>query len=915
MPIQLPASGGTAQGKTDSGASLTVSFTAKAGVERVLVVSVAGSQAGGANITGATWNSLALTLAGSYTTPDTSNRKHYAFYRLLGDSETDTTADLVVSGSGADYIGLAAQQYNGVLQTGQPDITTVVEQSTNGAGSKTTTLTTVTDHAWAVICEGGYNDTGDPEANTGTTFRVAETTYGTCGILDSGGGISPAGAASFTTSRDSTAYRISHIAIVFKPGTLQPPMRLSIDGVEQYDGDQGDGAAFRAAITAKAASGLGGTVYLRLGSATTREITFAAKWTIPANAGAVIDYGLDPVELDAVKAEGAWFDPDEDDPADWLTFRNVRVSSEPMIDMAIGAHNYHRHGVRIDYGTGTGNVAECTTPYSTLLYDTAEQDGYLVTQQPTGLKYDREAQSDRVYATGSFQTLTHNGASIHLTGFYAGRQNSTGGQGDGYAVMGHVGDGPWLVEDFFLDRTGGEAWGFGTHGQRSGAGTPGTGDPGYQNWADTLRIPLRDGFTAQRGRIWRDLADRRVLHSFSSVANGTGTKTWTVATGMSVTPGEAITANGYTAGTMTGTVTSYTSATGVLVCDITSNTGSGTGADWAITRTAITYASKNMGEFCYGQDVVLQGIDFRNFWHDAGQQYHALIFKLSTEALASLEHVVTRRFTVKYCVFRSVAQILALARYVATNNNAAISDITFEDNCCFDLGASRFGFPSTGNLFQLGLDMPVNVKINHNFFDVPLGQTSLISIGDSGSGHYSRNTLTGFEMHSNVALLSGTHSYYEISGYFGTGPTGITSPGQFLTDGCTSPVASHNSIVTGADGDGWGAHAAAQTLYAGTSGRAALQAKLRNPDDSVQADYDPRYLEGQEEDGYDGRTRGPNWSAMYEAMGPAIWPFSWVPEGSSGVAFSPAWMVAARRAPRPRAPRVRALPRIVVSRR
>lgn len=881
MPIQLPATGGTAQGKTDSGSSLTVSFTLKAGVERLLVVSVAGSQVGGANITGATWNGQAMTLAGSYTTPDTSNRKHYAFFLLLGDSVTDTTANIVVSGSGADYIGMAAAQYNGVLQTGQPDISVSVTQSANAAGSHTTTLTTSTDHAWVVICEGGYNDTGDPEASTGTVFRVAETTYGTCGILDSGGGVSPAGSASFTTARASTAYRISHIAITFKPGALQPPMRLIVNGSEQYDGDQGDGAAFRAAVASLALAGAGGSAYLKKGSATNQRIAFAAKWTMPANTGPAIDIGLVPADLDAVKAAGRPFDPDTDDVADWLTFLNTNTTIDPMIEFAKVGNRYRWHGIAIDYGTGTGNVAVVTSPADTLLYDSAAQDAYALADQPDGVVFDRCIEVDRVFATGSFQGITHNGKAISISGHYAGRMIATASQGDGYALMGHVGDGPWLVEDCFFNRTGGEVIGFGTHGQRSGAGTPGAGDPGYQAWADAERQPLQAGWIQRRGRIWRDLADRTAVHSSTSVTNGTGSKTWTVPTGMVFVNGEAVSINGYAAGTMTGTVTSYTSATGQLVCNITSNTGSGTGTDWVITRSDVIYLSKNMGEFCYGQDILVEGYDFRNFWHDKGQQYHALICKLSTENLTSLDHVATRRITIRYSVFRSVAQLLALARFVAVNANPAISDITFEHNCCFDLGAQRFGFPATGNLFQLGLDMPINVKIRNNLLDVPLGPTALISIGDYNSAHYSRATLTGFELHSNVAILSGTHNYYEISGYFGTGPTAITSPGQFLTDGCTSPVASHNSIVTGADGNGWGAHAAAQTLYAGTSGRADLLAKLRAPEAAAQADRDYRYLEGEEELGLDGNVRGPDYAAMYLAMGWA-WPFSWTPDLPEG---------------------------------
>lgn len=882
MPIQLPASGGTAQGKTDSGSSLTVSFTAKAGVERLLVVSVAGSQAGGANITGATWNGSALTLAGSYTTPDTNNRKHYAFYRFLGDSGSDTTADLVVSGSGADYIGLAAQQYNGVLQTGQPDITTVVEQSTNGAGSKTTTLTTVTDHAWAVVCEGGYNDTGDPEASTGTTFRVAETTYGTCGILDSGGGLSPAGAASFTTARNATAYRISHIVIVFKPGTLAPPIRLYVNDVEEYDGDLGDGAAFRAAVAAVVAAGGGGSVLCELGSASTFELVFASRWTLPANAlGDTILLGVKTSVLDGFKPSGSPYIPGTDDMADWLTLRYSGTNTDALIQTALTGHSYHWQGVAFDYGTGTGNVVVATTPQATFTYDSADQDGYEPSEQPDDWQFDRCIEKAHIYTAGSFQAIKHNGKAITLLDHYVERTNSTGGQGDGYAHIGDVGDGPWLIRRAHYDRVGGEVWGFGSHGQRSGAGSVGAGDPGYQAFADADHQPLNAGLVFEQAKVHRNPADRKFFHSVTSNAIGTGSKTFTVPTGQTFVNGEAIYCEGYGGNNMTGTVTSYTAATGSLVLSIASVNGSGTKTDWSIKRSDVTYNSKNMGEFCYGQDVYIQGNDFRYYWHDMGQQYYPLILKLSTEELVSLEHVATRRITIRYNVFRSVSQLLSLARYVATNNNPAISDITFEHNLCFDLGLKQWGFPSTGNLINLGLDMPVNVRIRNNLFDVPVGDPGWISIGDAGSAHYSRNALTGFTLENNIALLSGTHPYYEIFGYFGTTPTAIIDPGHFLETGCTSAVARNNSVVTGPAGQAWRSFAAANTFYAEAAGRTSLLGKLTAPTAAADADRDYRYATGQEELGADGLVRGPNYWAMYQAMGWA-WPFSWVPAAPPG---------------------------------
>lgn len=71
--------------------------------------------------------------------------------------------------------------------------------------------------------------------------------------------------------------------------------------------------------------------------------------------------------------------------------------------------------------------------------------------------------------------------------------------------------------------------------------------------------------------------------SASSVAIGTGAKTFTVASGLTITAGDAVTATSGS-NSMFGTVTSYSSTT--LVLSITSTIGSGTYTDWTIINQA-----------------------------------------------------------------------------------------------------------------------------------------------------------------------------------------------------------------------------------------------------------------------------------------------------------------------------------------
>ena len=87
------------------------------------------------------------------------------------------------------------------------------------------------------------------------------------------------------------------------------------------------------------------------------------------------------------------------------------------------------------------------------------------------------------------------------------------------------------------------------------------------------------GPTGQQGNLY-------ATTSSTSLTIGAGSKSLTVGTGLAYTVGQQIIIAYDGSNTMIGTVTSYNSATGAMVANITSVTGSGTYASWAVNLNA-----------------------------------------------------------------------------------------------------------------------------------------------------------------------------------------------------------------------------------------------------------------------------------------------------------------------------------------
>lgn len=177
-------------GRTGSGTSHTVSHTCS-GADRFLLVGVIGD--GADKITGVTYNGAAMSLVAKALLG--SARWGY----LFGLAAPSTGAnDIIASASSASFIEICAASYTGVNQTGQPEAS-ATDAGTTGVSSRTSSVTTVTDNAWAV--EIAFGQSGTITAGASTTRR---TTNLVGAFLDSGGAVTPAGSRALVFNQASS---------------------------------------------------------------------------------------------------------------------------------------------------------------------------------------------------------------------------------------------------------------------------------------------------------------------------------------------------------------------------------------------------------------------------------------------------------------------------------------------------------------------------------------------------------------------------------------------------------------------------------------------------------------------------------------------------------------------------------------
>jgi hypothetical protein len=170
--------------------SLTTSYTVGSGSNRLLVVFILGDLATGVDdITGVTYNGVALTLVikqTSFITPN--NRLAYMYYLL---SPASGAHNIVISSSATHYLLAVAASYANVAALDASGATDVAWNSGAGSVSKTTNIAVNTANDWAVVAQ--MNSLGQP-TNVGTssnmTDRVHGVAFGEPRGFDSSGGLS-----------------------------------------------------------------------------------------------------------------------------------------------------------------------------------------------------------------------------------------------------------------------------------------------------------------------------------------------------------------------------------------------------------------------------------------------------------------------------------------------------------------------------------------------------------------------------------------------------------------------------------------------------------------------------------------------------------------------------------------------------
>ena len=189
----------------------SVSYTCGSGSNRLLIVGLLGDlQSGNDDITGVTYNSVAMTLAAKNTS-ETQNRFMYIYYLL---NQASGANNVVISSTFSHYLIAVAADYTGVLAK---DGSTTNQDNTIGATSLTTSLTTSADNCWTILLEMSFNGGSGSTAGTGSTQRVLGAAFGEPALYDSNGVIHPAGSYSMTTNVSGGSLGIGHVMVSFSP--------------------------------------------------------------------------------------------------------------------------------------------------------------------------------------------------------------------------------------------------------------------------------------------------------------------------------------------------------------------------------------------------------------------------------------------------------------------------------------------------------------------------------------------------------------------------------------------------------------------------------------------------------------------------------------------------------------------------
>lgn len=236
--------------------STTVSHTVS-GSERILIVGLGDQDSSEANVTGVTYNGVAMTKIDAAMTGSDPTWTH--LYGLLAPATG--THDIVASRTAAsDMMFLVAASYTGVSQATAIGSLTKTEGGGNAATSFSGTLSTSADNSWTVLA--CYNRGQGESAGAGTFQRVNGGNV--TNMFDSNGPITPAGSTSLNVNQNSNNY--GYVMVAFGPGSITIVRSLSESMGRAQSRNVSSFA--RAKVAAR-------TIAESMGRAASRAITFA----------------------------------------------------------------------------------------------------------------------------------------------------------------------------------------------------------------------------------------------------------------------------------------------------------------------------------------------------------------------------------------------------------------------------------------------------------------------------------------------------------------------------------------------------------------------------------------------------------------------------------------------------------------
>lgn len=194
------------------------------GSNLILIVGFRNTKAaGGEDVTGVTYNSVAMTkLYGSLL--GNGGKDYDYFYYLINPATGSHTVSVNTAGSTTLY-GRSAS-YTGVKQSGFPDAQAQAQSSTGT--SITASVTTVADNCWLVAFMD--NEVNTTTAAGGTTYRLGALTT-VMPFADSNGAKTPAGSYSLGmswTGSGENQYEVASMAPFVAGATANPAFLLKL---------------------------------------------------------------------------------------------------------------------------------------------------------------------------------------------------------------------------------------------------------------------------------------------------------------------------------------------------------------------------------------------------------------------------------------------------------------------------------------------------------------------------------------------------------------------------------------------------------------------------------------------------------------------------------------------------------------